>query len=150
MREILFRGKTEDGRWVEGFLFKYKGEYCIAEGSIMGDDYGLYSTCYDKVIPESIGQFAGLTDNRCKKTFEGDIVVDVERSPLYYPPRVVRFGTGTFDSGVYKYTGFVAMLPDGDAEDGEMISAYVDEFNCPTGWEIIGNIHDNPELLKGE
>ena len=145
MREILFRGKTEDGEWVYGSPIFQDGYVLIRFWNSEEFEFEEYL-----VIPETISEFTSLTDKNGKKIFEGDIVVDVGCSPEYQSPRVVCYGTGTFDSGVYKYTGFVAMLPDGDAECGEMTSAYVDKDNCPIGWEIIGNIHDNPELLKGE
>lgn len=136
MREILFRGKRSDnGEWVEGFLFKYNGTYCIQLEGIECDDYGLYPRCYAEVIPESISEFTGLIDKNGKKIFEGDIVVTNKfGSPnrkyvIVYDDEIATY-IGEGKQGCCRY--FTTFSGDADA------------------FEIIGNIHDNPELLKGE
>jgi uncharacterized phage protein (TIGR01671 family) len=148
MREILFRGKRiSNGKWVEGGImktfhpnFEHENEdaflkqvpncYCICAG---GKDIF--------VEQESIGQFTGLTDKNGKKIFEGDIVKDE-----YYCNRcgVVSFGKGTFDSGIYCYNGWHYEDTDGIVDHNELY-VYDARFN----FEVIGNIHDNPELLGG-
>ena len=125
MREILFRGKrTDDYEWIEGSL-------CTTIPS----DEDFYTISYfdfegyyieEKVIPETVGQYTGLTDKNGKKIFEGDIIQFCTGMKLHY---IVEFGLGGFMVSRY------------DIRD-----AIINVYNCPC--EVIGNIHDNPELLK--
>lgn len=125
MREILFRGKrTDNGEWIEGTYFppantliSYKLE--LIDGVVTFMDF-----C---VIPETVGQFTGLTDKNGKKIFEGDIIT------------MQKYGKGKHKSLVYFKNGKFAV-------DG---SNYAFKDICPRNMEIIGNIYDNPELLKG-
>lgn len=123
MREILFRGKrTDDYEWIEGSL-------CTTIPS----DEDFYTISYfdfegyyieEKVIPETVGQYTGLTDKNGKKIFEGDIV------------------KGTF-------LGFPVSIKDYvfSISWQEDITGY--RANYFENVEVISNIHDNPELLKG-
>lgn len=132
MREILFRGKTDKGEWVEGYVF---------EMHILGDKTTYISTkpfmlCNDgdfdyepfAVDTETVGQYTGLVDKNGTKIFEGDIVKGM--SGLY---RVY------FDTSL---ACFEWVKINGNWE--ESFSGFADEY------EIIGNIHDNPELLGGD
>jgi uncharacterized phage protein (TIGR01671 family) len=128
MREILFRGKRIDNdEWIEG----HYGEYMLMSGesipciSIPNKEAVCGSTCYD-VEASTVGQFTGLTDKNGKKIFEGDIVA----IPTIKKNRVVRFDEGGFcieELFLQYYHCF-----------GKMIV------------EVIGNIHDNPELLEAD
>lgn len=131
MREILFRGKRVDnGKWVEGD-FCHPSNICKESigydeqlkqsGVPIWEDYN--------VQPETVGQYTGLTDKNGKKIFEGDIV----KTTLGIT-RIV------FD----KCRGFGG-YSDQKRKTGGLI--YLQGIDLAFG-EIIGNIHDNPELLK--
>lgn len=131
MREILFRGKRKDnGEWVYGAYYKQEHIYgyekvvhcIITSKDVLSNDLGLD---YEEVIPETIGQYTGLTDKNGKKIFEGDIAKD-NYGNIY---RIIFSDMGYFCAENYIFWEFITDL-------GEI--------------EVIGNIHDNPELLKGE
>ena len=138
MREILFRGKrTKNGEWVYGVPTKdeFDATY-IVRGLFECDEYKCTGADSFDVIPESISEFTGLTDKNGKKIFEGDIVKvqdDIFGSP---------FCNGLTGKVVYDETAFFI------EPQNPMESQWL--FNECAVYEIIGNIHDNPELLKGE
>lgn len=121
-REILFRGKRiNNGEWVEGDL--------------VHSIYKLNDTCVGKygctlgmhqVIPETVGQYTGLLDKNGKKIFEGDII------KIRNKTRYVFFGVCR-----YRHTNYGEYAVDLSVKDGS---------NC----EVIGNIHDNTDLLEQE
>lgn len=146
MREILFRGKRKDnGEWVEGGsifrLMNKIGEHFFipqfGEGLIATHDDNIMNivalenmTMY-RVIPETVGQYTGLKDKNGKKIFEGDIIsrkTTIEK-------RIYRI---LFDEGAFCYLYDRNTFPLTDYEFG----LYCEDV------EVIGNIHDNPELLK--
>lgn len=125
MREILFRGKRKDnGDWIYGDLRNY------SENSKGIFDYETKHTMH--VIPETVGQYTGLKDVNGNGTriFEGDIVKSEK---------------GICFSG--EYTAVVKFHNGEFLADSDTVSFYAVDF-CIL--EVIGNIHDNPELLKGE
>ena len=134
MREILFRGKTKKtGEWKYGFVakIKYQSETEWSETEwvfVIADEDWAY---WAEVIPETIGQFTGLKDKNGNKIFEGDIVVC----------RYANAYTPVFQNGIY-----MAYNP----KEMQTIQQPSTQFNIiwRNGCEIIGNIHDNPELLK--
>ncbi len=131
MREILFRGKRKDnGEWVKGsFWDESPGEL----GGIA--QYG--SCVFHHVDLVTVGQFTGLTDKNGKRIFEGDIIrAKIEggnHDGFTWPNMPVDFQQGCFC--VNDRNGYVF--------------AVLGAFATSVTFEIIGNIHDNPELLKG-
>lgn len=121
-REILFRAKRIDnGEYVYGY-------YCEAEMfDHTGTEYFIIEYSCDgtqyHVASATVGRYTGLTDKNGKKIFEGDIIHVV--TPTTTGNYQVKFGYGMFYIGI------------------NMPLAYV-RHSC----EIIGNIHDNPELLE--
>lgn len=140
MREILFRGKRKDnGEWVYGYYVCLNGsKHMIYSGYAETDCGSYYPDSYD-VVPETAGQYTGLTDKNGKKIFEGDIVFGKNYNGLR------REGYVSYSSGLARYV----IIPN-------TISTYREsdciEDLCPAEnyLTIIGNIHDTPELLKGD
>ena len=122
-REILFRGKRVDnGKWVEGCYLKYPTFDSNAELHIIVDGKGQYNA----IDISTCGEFTGLTDKNGKRIFEGDIL--------------------RFRSGIYCVTWcnerskFLQI----DRGFSRELHSFIENG------EAIGNIHDNPELMKGE
>ena len=146
MNEVVFRGKRIDtGEWVEGYYVKAKdyldGEYVHI---ILGLDTTVYPRCefssYEVIIPETVGQSTGLSDKNGNPIWEGDIVFD------RYTKRPVKFGKHEIDCCGCCFSHHDAVGFYGDYGNDE--SVFSDEDTWDT-YEVIGNVHDNPELLKG-
>lgn len=151
MREILFRGKTTENRWVEGVYFKHDTvKVCFSSDDpkprhlIIQDgfcDWGFEPPihCVD-VNPGTVGQYTGRKDKNGKKVFEHDIL------QLY---------TIWADGTVEKGAKVVVQWSDNDQcyvltiKDGLPCDDF-GNLGKPEYYKVIGNIHDNPELLGGE
>lgn len=129
MREILFRGKSlNNGEWVEGSLVhrtQYYGDpddswYILTSGEF---DYDYYDA--EEVQDNTVGQYTGVADKNGKRIFEGDIVKTEGFCSII---SVVEYYGGGFSPFA---------IPENE------LSRY--------GWEceVIGNIHDNPEMIGG-
>jgi uncharacterized phage protein (TIGR01671 family) len=127
MREILFRGKRIDnGEWVEGdyqyFFTYYTNKYCYISS---------WSNYLHEVKPETVGQYTGLLDKNGKRIFEGDILQRGDfLCDVTWCNEESRFIVAWYMDGV-KYENAVC----------EPILRM---------HEVVGNIHDNPELVEVE
>ena len=145
MREILFRGKTKDGVWYHGFikgksLPNYEGNKMEFTPCIIEQPFADIW-----VIPETVGQYTGLTDKNGRKIFEGDIVKCSDETHGYGFTAIVMFGN---PNGEYNW-GFQLKRIKGASANTDIL-LWVDMEETGAFIEVIGNIHDNPELLKGE
>ena len=127
-REILFRGKRADNReWVYGYLI---GNNVIV-GEVVDFDEDYFNTeFWYKVDPETVGQFTGLTDKNGTKVFEGAIVRSYDDSEDELTNGVVVFNAD-----------FCSFCVSMKVHEDVMLVAHWQ-------YEMIGNIYDNPELLK--
>lgn len=151
MREILFRGKRKDnGEWVEGSLILTTS---VKEKTYIVDSCYCYDECIDEdgyadfdrlnafeVIPETVGQYTGLTDKNGTRIFEGDIIsIPFEEDRFPYEENIVYYEKAEVYFDTEHYGWYVRYFDD----DSLSLCEYDD---CDI--TVIGNIHDNPELLK--
>lgn len=150
MREILFRGKLVDtGEWVYGSfcmdaLEQFNG-LCGIDGFIRLYDKLKGKMQSYEVDRETVGQYTGLEDKNGKRIFEGDIVKGLNCTGVW---------TG-YVIWIDKISGFGLKWIHRDAptsfENCPMIRFLTSQCGRPGEYlaEIIGNIHDNPELMDG-
>jgi uncharacterized phage protein (TIGR01671 family) len=130
MREIRFRGKRLDnGEWVYGWYGHKEAtdqHFIMIERLHDVPEYGSYFVDVE-VYPETIGQYTGLKDKNGKEIYEGDIIsTDLDR-----PFNIVVFRNGAFVFQCH--------------DNGKDYYDYMFSYG-----EVIGNIYENPELLKGD
>lgn len=128
MREILFRGKSKTtGKWFYGNLF--------VEDAKGRTHVGITTKACFNIDPETVGQFTGMTDKNGTKIFEGDILLE--------KGKVNNGDTGAIDVESKRIVSIE------NAADGYMciVSNYRSLVHHKT-IEVIGNIHENKELLK--
>lgn len=130
-RTIKFRGKHIDtGEWLYGDLVHSADMQRIG---ILVNDANSYDEC--EVLTETVGQFIGKKDKNGKEIYDGDIVEVNNRCEKNRFCIIVRWWP--------KAMAFCAF--DLNKKEGVPMSWFSDVLNNP---EVIGNIHDNPELLK--
>ncbi len=145
MREIKFRGMKKDGKWVYGegcFISNKNGTFII-------DDTWLESECSSmnshdvrqfsgtEIKPETLGQYTGLKDCEGKEIYEGDIV----------------FVPDHYDGDYHTVSQKCSVV----FEDGQFYAQPKHPCNLNHSWfeeltqtgiKVIGNVHENPELLE--
>ena len=143
MREILFRGKMDNGEWVYGsFCMDAREQFnglCGVDGFIRLYDKAKGKMQTYEVDRETVGQYTGLMDKNGKRIFEGDIVA--QNWYDYDEPRDDSFGKVVF----CEYDCSFSVMDVN--KDGFMPLGRCGSYHWEV--EVIGNIHDNPELLKG-
>lgn len=133
MRKILFRGKRN------GYAEQRDRDWL--EGSLLVGDNGECEICYGtprvritySVIPKTVGQYTGLLDKNGKRIFEHDICRNTRNGEI-----VLVKWHGTMAGYVWCKHGESHL-----SDFGELFRAY-DKY------EVIGNIHDNPELMRAQ
>ena len=134
-REILFRGKANDGEWVYGGITNANHHYAHKTQIVSSEFYEFMEEdahlIFIDIIPKTIGQYTGLKDKNGKEIFEGDILTFGNNNPV----EVI------FDNGCFN----VFDEPLGwSFDEGENNIPIKTNFKyC----EVIGNIYDNPEPL---
>ena len=155
MRDILFRGKDkDDGKWYEGAYRQYDDTtYCFKEDCDRHPENTHHTIVFSRmtdwglpnrhlqaeVIPETVGQYTGLQDKNGKRVFEGDIVQFEDDTPgqyEYHDDIFRNVGVVEYNNGRFYFTNRVSVEMD------DII--YENIADCT----VIGNIHDNPELLE--
>lgn len=135
MREYIFRGKTEDGEWVYGYVdaTAYKDLVVIHTDA----------TTY-KVLPDTVGQYTGLDDANGDEIYEGDLLKSAFSKNV--------FGVVTWNEKGYFCIIPISILKDKYRSDndfatlGYMLEKKIDGRSCE--FTVIGNIHDNPKITE--
>ncbi|EUJ46701.1 YopX family protein [Paenilisteria rocourtiae] len=134
-REIEFRGKNINGYWAYGNLSVIKEKLDRAGvGTYISNSSG--APFAYQVRPETVGQYTGLSDKNGNKIFEGDIVAPSGFVSEINQPGIVKW----CDKKLCFYVDSIETLIYSEG--------YKMYFGLDSAIKIIGNIHENPELLK--
>ena len=141
---------SNPGEWVYGYFYQFGDRAFIIEPGKPG-----IPEQHIEVELGSVGQFTGLNDKNEKEIYEGDIVSgEKDLKYLYSEDEPLKRGVVEWAEGVGEYwIDGEAILKEGKVSH---IDAFVqlvgtdsdDTEQCASDVEVIGNIHENPELLK--
>lgn len=146
MRKHKFRGQDKQGKWHYGSLVIFNnGTFAIAENDPTWTDDGYHNDDFNLITvrPETVGEFSELTDNDNKEMYEGDIVEWQQYSFTGQKTDTIK-GVVYFDTDCGAY-GLRTDL----VEDFFWLRIFYNEVDLGD-IKVIGNIHDNKELLKKE
>ena len=133
-REILFRGKRVDnGEWIEGYFLPGNERKSLHPCIFVYLPETQSFECFDIDI-DTLSEYTSLTDKNGTRIFEGDIVKQEFSKFRQGTNGICEFHDSSFglkikDLGIEKFLPFACI--------------------CNATYEVVGNIHDNPELLKG-
>ena len=134
-RYICKAKRKDNGEWVEGY-YVCNGEHCYIFSGKLGIINKSFNWERYEVAPETVGQCTGLKDKNGKWIFEGDIV-----RTKHYGKIIGNRNVAGYD--IFKVVYVYAMFR---TENKNRAYNLVDGGQ----YEVIGNIHDNPELLEVE
>lgn len=137
MREIKFRGKEHTGEWITGGFVQKTGAPHIMAHIV---DRGVDEWRAIPVIPATVGQFTGLRDAKGVEIYESDVVCLWSGSK-----GIVRIGT--YDDDFLEYSPTICGVYCNEIGTN---NNYGIVQNLADSLEVIGNVHDAPELLNAE
>lgn len=160
MCEVLCKGKViGEDKWVQGYYVCLNSKIHRIYTGYAENDIGSYYPDFYIVDPKTVGQYTGLTDKNGVKIFEGDIFrFNDEFWSSYYTScgteydscDVENYGVVGFDKEFARFD-FVQYKFDENSVEADLHENYNIEFaEFVSNLEIIGNIHDNSELLNAE
>lgn len=140
-----YRGKrTYNGRWIKGHLNVFEDRVVISVHKVVNEDIGQAENIQSEVvvIPETVGQFTGMKDKNGTEIFEGDICRFTDCSD-------VSTESG-YDFEEYANIGRVYFCDESLGWDITKREQDREDVFFPSDMVVIGNIHDNPELLEAK
>lgn len=139
MENIKFRAKRKlNGKWVFGSLISIGNDWCqIITAKTEYDDINQNMS---RVITDTVGQFTGLTDKNGVEIYVGDILLDYEIE-LESQQDISGKLPVVYDSSKCQFS-----VDNSFKKDGSSLVNFVEYFGIEN-LEVVGNIHDNPELL---